>query len=392
MRLYWLNSRVGAKTKGLTPWFRAPVPGAPVRYDGWVWDPAVKEWVKTRISKIEIEVEVPRYPKPLEDPRPAQPIYVPGWYWYGRPQVWSEIPLTFQELSDGLERGPMPKYPPGPPGPGEVEGWSWSETTSQWVATILVAEKVGFTPPRSFPPMVDRAAVHLVMSMTEQHAIFIKSLIDMGLTQTEAKRIGSAMVDGFWNMSRSAITKHRAVLYADSFLPKAVAQSDKLEALGVYGAIIALTVIVGLLIGSIMERLAFPEDEFWPQFEPAGTYLMGPDNWVYSRFIGRSAEGQPYYSVCEGIGTEFVRHKRGVSKGDEDIIDFPGGFLETGYAFPWFVKFVWRFWTLEYIGMLEPIGGDWYVLKKGNSDPYARGRVGVIKPRAQWCEDFHWYL
>lgn len=422
--------------KRLWPWFEAPPAGWPMRYDGWVWDPKSKEWVTTAVEEVTFIIKVPKYPKPTREPRPAQPLYMPGWYWNGRRGVWEETTMPFESVlviperppmptewpsrtqpaevpgwrysfmyevwekipMEGhtemveQERGPMPEYVPGTEQSSIVEGWSWSEQQKVWAATIIIGEPVGFTPDRSFPPGTDSAAVNLVYPMTEQYLHFYQSLINMGLDPDEAKRIGGMMVDGFWNMSRSALTKQRAELYRQSLLPAAVALSDKLEALAVSGAVLALAAIAGALIGSIAERLTFPADESFSLSAPGNTYLLGPGNWEYSRNIGRSMTGRPLYSSCGGIGTEYTRHRRGWGAGATDIIDFPGGFVEEGYQFPYFVKYTWSHWYITYVGMLFSAGQGFYALKEADLDSEVKLVLGESLPYEQWCSGFDYYL
>jgi len=392
MRLYRLLSRVGTRKRRMYWWFKPPAAGAPMRYDGWVWDPEGKEWVRSVVEKISIEVPVPKYPKPTEAPRAEQPRDVIGWYWFDQPGVWEEVPLTPQQLSEQVVPEPKPQYPPGPAVLDFTEGWSWSKSQEEWVATIVMAERVGFDPPRSFPPNVDLAMVNMTYPMAEQYAIFYKSLIDMGLTETDARKIGSSMTDAFWNMSRSALTKHRAELYKQSLLPSGVALSDKIEAIGVYGAIIALAAIVGLLIGSIMDRIITPEEDMFLMPEHEGTYLMGPGEWFYSRNVGVSPMGNLYYSKCQGIGTDYVRHKRGVWGKLGDKIDFPGGFVESGFQFPYWVKYTWHFWDIAYIGMLYSSSEYFYGLKKEFISLVERAKPVSVRKPEDWCTGFDWYL
>lgn len=392
MRLYKLISRHGQRKQRLWPWFKPPAAGAPVRYDGWVWSPELREWTKTQVLKIVIPYTVPEYPKPPAPPRPAQERIVPGWHWQWRYNQWAEIPLTPQELSEGIERGPEPTRPPGPADPHEVLGWKWYPDEKEWAAIIYAERFVEFEPPRSFPPTLELAVVHQVFPATEQYAMFYKNLIDMGLDPHEARRIGKIMVDGFWNMSRSAAQKIRAEEYAKTFQAVHVVQSDLFEKIGVYGVLIVLATITGLVMGEILERVTFRDEDDYMLPERKGTYLLGPDNWAYSRQIGTSVKGRTFYSHCQDIGTEYVRHKRQRGKFGYDIIDFPGGFVETGYEFPYYVKYRWSHWVLEYVGMLSSCGPDFYMLKKADTDRFAEIPRGRMKPVKEWCKDFDYYL
>ncbi|GAH45606.1 unnamed protein product [marine sediment metagenome] len=93
-----------------------------------------------------------------------------------------------------------------------------------------------------------------------------------------------------------------------------------------------------------------------------------------------------------GIGAEWVRYKR-AGKGEKyDIIDFPGGFVEEGFVFPYFVKYTWSHWVLEYVGMLFSVSGNLFALKKADDDWYAGLPAGVTVDYEHWCKDFHYYL
>lgn len=392
MRLYKLISRHGQKKRRLWPWFKPPAPEQPMSYAGWFWNPEIGEWDKTQTERITVEVQVPKFTKPEQPPRPAQPLNVPGWYWNGRLKRWEEIPLIPQELSEGIERGPMPTRMPGPADPNKVEGWSWSTKTDEWVATIIFGQRIEFMPPHSFHPQVELAVVNMVYPMTEQYALFYQNLISAGLDPHEAERIGKIMVEGFWQMSRSAAQKQRAADYAFSMTQIAHRQSDAVETFGVYAVMILVATITGLLIGNILERMTFVDEDDFMLVESEGTYLLGPDHWEYSRLIGKSIRERTFYSHCEDIGTEYFRHKRQRGKIGFDVIDFPGGFLETGYQFPYYVKFLWSHWVVQYIGMLESRSEGFYELKKADINGYASVRPGWSAKLSDWCRDFQYYL
>lgn len=421
---------------GIFPWFEPPPAGAPKRYDGWVWDPSIKEWVGSDVSMISLTVEEKRQPKPQRPPGPEILPKVKGWEWDPTTRKWLSLPMptTIQAVGEvrppmpklpaahpgvgevlgwkfdfdtmtwkkaGMpvtlvevteERPPKPEYPPGPALTMKVKGWSWDRNTLQWIQVLVAKEIVEFEPPRSFSPTVDLAAVNMVYPMTEQFAHFQASLLNLGLTQTDANRIGQTMVDGFWNMSRSAMTKHRAELYAESFQPAVVANRDLIEKIGVYGAVIALAAIVGALIGTILSRLILPDPQAIGLAPQVTTYLLGPDRWYYGRHIATSAKGKNYYSCCDEIGTDYYRHKRGPFGSTYDVIDFPGGFLEEGWHAGKFVKYTWTQWNIEYCGFLVRINDGMFMLKTA---PLVTGALPFIVwqlPESEWCGNFRLYL
>ena len=524
MRLYRLIARYGKRKRRMYPWFDPPDPAEPAEYYGWLWDPTKREWIKSEVETIKIELKLPTHPKPKYPPRKEQSLDVPGWYWDGREKEWKEVPIPEQleyiekerppepdflpRPEQGLveegwywngrkgmwveaempietqyvererppepegvptrdqpaevlgwrysfiyevwEKIPMPRvpvqvrkqrptkpvYPPGPYRPSEVlgweysdmyqswqkvempydvvdvtperppkpkiepgierpaivEGWSWDEIKEEWFATTIYSEPVELEDLPTFSPGITQEAVNNVLPPSEQYKVFYDNLIAMGLTQTEAKRIGGSMVDGFWKMTRPVATKIRAAEYAKSLTPAARAISDQIEFLGVSAALIALSAIVGAMVGTIARRVTLPDEEYYVLSGGIMTYLIGPDNWEYSRYIGRSAKGREYYSACGGIGTSYVRHFRGHGIGEEDTLDFPGGFLEQGYKVPYYVKYVWQSWRLEYVGMLESVGNDFYVLKEGKGFVPAVGGIPEIAPYEEWCPEFRFYL
>lgn len=392
MRIYKLLARLGYLKKRLYPWFDAPVADAPKEYLGWVWDKQLSEYVETKIEPITVDIDVPRYPEPTQEPRPEQPLYVPGWYWYGRAGVWSEIPMTFQELADGLERGPMPEFPPGSGIPSEVEGWSWSETTDQWVATILVGEPMEFVPPPTLPPEAEKLALAEITPTDVEMIAFFRQLMRDGSSWDTANMIVQFVKDGWLSLS-AAKAEHAALLMWRKELVWLQTQVGKtpgpLAPVAFYAAIL---VGIGLLIATIISRLFRTDREYLRLLDGVETYLLGPENWTYSRDIGRSLKGHRYFSGCDDIGTDDVRHKRGFGVGQFDYLDFPGGFVESGYKFPYFVKYTWERWELKYVGFLERRGSNWYVLKVDGSFAEESYTFAYIFPTEDWCPDFHWYL
>lgn len=329
-------------------------------------------------------------------------------------QNWQRVPLTRREASQGIQPSPMPAYIPVEAGITEVQGWSWYREQQRWVATIVMGQSIGFTPPRSLPPGVDLASVFpadpyfLLAFETAQKLVetgrwdilqqgdaFFKLVYEVHRLAPDAKYPVS-IAEGMFE-ARYIMHAKRVWLASEEAWRMRISALDtaKFEgaAVGVGAAILFIvTALTGFLIGTIMERLTFPEDPEDVFDVPRNNYLVGPDDWRYSKHIGSSRKGIQYYSACEGIGTEYVRFKRGLRKGYIDVIDFPGGFVETGYQFPYWVKYTWSHWQLEYVGMLYSVGAEIYALKEADQDVGVRYMIGFILPAEEWCSDFHYYL
>lgn len=436
MRLYRLLARVGRVKKRMYPWFEALPAGAPMKYDGWRWDPAIAEWVEDDVAEITIEVEVPKYPKPALEPRPELPAQVPGWQWSDSMQEWFEIrfagghyeqqprpPMpewipkeTEKYYAEGWywsvrkpgwakdwswvpdmtwipePRPPMPKYVPGPAVPPDVEGWSWSEANKEWVATIVVGEPIGFTPPRSLPPWVTEEAIFELYSWEQLYLEEVRFFVSQGYTLEAAKNITRDNFDNLLRMIRAQSTSGAK----DGWQGMVSAMSGQdlivIKEITVMALLALAAAAVGYLIGTILDRLVTPAEDYVHLTGGVTTFLLGPDIWVYSRRIGTSPTGREYYSECDDIGAEYSRHKRGYGIGQGDIIDFPGGFVEMGFKFPYFVKYTWEYWELVYVGMLASSGPDFYVLKVGK---YFTGEVvgpASMVPADEWCPNFRFYL
>ena len=502
MRLYRLLERHGRLKKRMYPWFDEPAVGFPMKYDGWNWDPAEREWVEADVAEVEVEVQVPAYPKPEETPRPARPLDVPGWYWNGRAGVWEErpmplervqqemerplapvgapheedpvrvpgwqwsdsmqewvkVPVSRRDIAEGRERVPEPRYAPRPELSWRVDGWVWSSTQLKWnespmplewveveqergpkperppdlgvpieakgwtwsiefklwVANTFETAKAIFTPPRSLPPGVNLASVFPADPYFEKSVEMARRLVELGrwdilangdayfkLVAQTHKLCPAAK---YPHLIAEGVFEARAVMHAKRvWLSSQEAWQMRINALapkapdyfGTAGAVLLLgtfCALTGYLIGSIMERLAFVDEDHFVLDEPLDSYLLGPDNWMYSRHIGTSLGGQQFYSQCEDIGTEYHRHKRQRGKFGVDVIDFLGGFLETGFQFPYWVKYVWDYWLIEYIGMLESRGEGFYALKKADYNYKTLRPSGWSAPVSEWCQDFHYYL
>lgn len=364
----------------------------PAEVPGWRYSFMYMVWEKTPMPRIKVWVPKKRPPKPVYIPGPAKPSEVKGWRYSEIYEVWEKADMPVRKIDVTPKRGPKPTLEPGPARSFKVEGWKWSRKTNRWIATIIYSETLDFTPPTSLPPGVTQEAVNMVFPASEQYKVFYDNLIAMGLTPTEARRIGGSMVDGFWQMTRSTAEKVRAEQFYRSLYPDAVAVNDMIEKIGVYGALIALSAIIGAVMGDILRRVILPDEEIFRISGGIITYLLGPENWSYSRQIGTSVTGRQYFSSCEGIGTTYVRHFRGHGIGQSDTIDFPGGFVETGYKVPYFVKYTWDHWDLSYVGMLSTSGAFDYVLKVGHDFTGEIYRHAEIVPEDEWCPNFTFYL
>jgi len=348
MRLYRIIARHGHKRQRFWWWFEPPEAGAPVRYDGWFWDPANKEWMPIEMAPMKLVVTYQLYPKPTKMPS--------------------------REFSS------------------EQPGWSYSFTKFEWVRTVVMAEPVDFTPPRSLPPWVTQKAVFELYSWEQLYLEEVNTFIAQGYTMEAAKRITR---NNFDNLLR--------ILWAKQAAANKSAWKVAVEGLGkdpdfmretvlVYGAVIIIAAVIGALIGDIMERFTFRDIDAFTLKEPIGVYLMRYDHYVYSKNVGVTTEGRRLYSACDDIGTSYIRHRRPRGRKGVDIIDFPGGFVEEGHKGVYFVKYTWRAWTLEYIGFLVSVGANLYALKEGEVDPYVDPSRPFGVDASRWCPDFRWYL
>jgi len=414
MRLYRLLSRHGARKARPWPWFEPPEAGAPVKYVGWNWDPASKEWVQVDIPKMEVVVKVPKYPMPAEPPRAATPKHVPGWDWSDMYECWEKVPLTRKEGAEGIAPGPEPMYVPTEGTPADVEGWSWSETDGEWVATTVIGQKVEFQPPPTLPPGVDFDKVFTAGPMSDLNLRMIKWAMANGLSYGDAVGFAARAMEDFagWgkNMTpqvyralwaRYAVglwdrvgsyTVHKSYRLTVQMAKSRAEGNEQWMEMLTLGILVLVATAIGAAIGMIMEDITFVDEPSFMMPEPIGTYLMGPDDWFYSRNIGVSPQGNMYYSKCQGIGTEYVRHKRGAGKSLYDTIDFPGGFPEEGYQFPHWVKYTWSHWDIVYVGMMYSSSELVYVLKKEYISLEERSRRVTVRPSEEWCTNFHWYL
>jgi len=108
----------------------------------------------------------------------------------------------------------------------------------------------------------------------------------------------------------------------------------------------------------------------------------------YADFIGKDANGRPYYVACPSPGIFRMTERRGVSYGGFrcDAWDFAGSWVQSYSGL--FVYKEWRWDTafVDYIGPCEHTGPTTYALKEPAVDPYsAPAPPGYVVPPAQRC-------
>jgi len=411
MRLYTLETRYGKCKSGLLPWFDPPEPERPMRYYGWHWDPALREWVKHAEEPIEIKYTPKAGPKPSEPPRPEVPEFVDGWFWSKINECWEKRPMPkienwrypgelpwpreptwvpspelpfesagwkynsrlrkwemvpYCEYTED-ERPPEPAYPPGPAGETEVYGWSWFPYYKDWVEVLYAEKVVEFQMSETVNPAVTEAMVENVYPYAEIAERAMRMLIHAGYTPEQAKQYGITVIEMVRNQVMAA-SRHvqagrlaQAVKATKDFYPGVEAEFIMPVVVGI------ILVLTAWVVGRIMGSLVLPEEEDVFIAQKKTTYLMGPDEWIYAGFKAQTVKGTKYFQACGSIGTPYVRHKRGYGVGQTDIIDFPGGFLEEGWHAGLFVKYVWSYWKLSYVGFLNNVGGGLYSLQ-GSTD------------------------
>lgn len=391
MRLYRLISRTGRKKKRLTPWFKPPAAGAPVRYFGWYWDPELKEWLPLDITKLMVTVPVQDVQMPTTMPSRTQPARVPGW----------EYNFQYNEWMHVVQAEPVMEFtPPRPLKPDmNMDDVQKAAVYDVDVRAVIETIRLDWVPASGFT----RTHIDNLIRMLEKSG-YSRAAADDIMRQYVKLTAGmdAAGKAEVWKKATDAIFRcwQRTHLVGTSTAQKYWAENvrnqmrDTSQLVGPVAAVAILSLIAavtGFLLGRMLDLILTPAEDAVTLVEKARTYLMGPDYWYYSRMISRTRKGVPFYSQCEEIGTTYVRLKRGTGAGEIDIIDFPGGFLEEGYVFPYFVKYNWTYWTLSYVGMLSHQGVNWYSLRKGNYDSGGL-RPGSMIPDEEWCAGFHWYL
>lgn len=401
---YW-NGRAGvweeAKMPTETKYVERPHPPEPEQVPsrtqpaevlGWRYSFMYGVWEKIPMPRVPVEVPKKRPPMPEYPPGTAKPYEVLGWSYSVMYEVWEKEDMPVYEIDVTPERGPKPIIEPGVERPTTVEGWSWDETKEEWFATTVYSEPVEFTPTKTLPPGVDEEMIAGLFPNEQQFIEYFDKFMATGMSQVERQRVLQILREEAVRLIKAKKAAMAGYPQTSEQVRAYVELSDKLEAIGVYGALIACAAIVGALVGTIAERLVFPDEDYFRLTGGVTTYLLGPDNWSYSRQIGTSVTGRRYFSSCSDIGTSYVRHFRGYGIGQSDTIDFPGGFVETGYKVPYFVKYTWSHWNLTYVGMLSSAGPLDYVLREGKGFTGEIYRTAEIVPEDEWCPNFRFYL
>lgn len=351
----------------------------------------------------------PREPTWL--PTAELPFEVKGWRYHSRNRCWEKIP--YSEVVQ-QERPPEPRYPPQEAGPTRVPGWYWHEDTKQWLEVMMAEQYVEFEPPRTLPPGVTVEAMiaddpYFIQEMAratilanagnwaalQQGNVFFKMVADVHLKFPHLKD-PTSVADSIFRAREVMHVKGTWLASEEAWRMRINAMDPALQNwrhhITGYAMVIGIAAIVGAFIGDMYRRVTLPkvgDEVIYPDYN---VYLLGPGDWYYSRCIGLSAKGKAMFSSCENIGTSYVRHRRGSGVGQTDIIDFPGGFLEEGHKGIYFVKYLWQYWTLEYVGMLYSTGQDHYELKDGVFGVYMGFSKGEKDEQNKWCGGFKPYL
>ena len=391
MRLYRLISRTGYRKRRTTPWFKAAAAGPPVRYAGWIWDPANREWLPEEMRPVTVTIEPELYPMPTQLPSRVYSAQQPGWSYSFTTHEW--VPTIV--MATAITAEPIRSLPPDV----TMDDVYQAAVYDVNIRNVLESLKLGAVPPEGFTRVhIDnlirmleksgytRAAADKVMAQ------YVK--LTAGVDPATKARIWKAATKSIfecWQRSHKVGTATAQHYWADYVKNSLGETSKSLGPTAAAAVWVLVAAVAGFLLGRLMDLVLTPKEELFVLHEEARTYLIGPEFWKYSRMISRTPAGTPYYSMCEEIGTTWVRLRRGTGAGDVDIIDFPGGFVESGYDFPYFVKYTWSYWTLSYVGMLSHQGTNVYSLRRGDRD---RGglRPGSMIPAEEWCSGFHWYL
>lgn len=407
----------------------------PYRVPGWQWSDSMQEWVEVPMSLVRVRREMPRPPAPTETPRPLVKGSYRCWEWSERKGRWGYTGLTEMEKVRGFECDPKPEYPPGPEVPWRVDGWVWSSARLKWLESPMPLEWVEveaqrpprpveapreadptrvpgwvwnldeqewaeivyavpvmeFDMPHSLPPGITQEALMIEFPLELQYKWAYENLIAQGLAPHEAKRIvdimGEAILKTVWAQQRAM----KEGVWKSVYGMANAQMKDLIEKIGAYGVLVIIAAVVGALVGTFLERFTRKEEQFVAMTPALRTYLMGPDDWYYAGCVGVSVKEVPYYKACWSIGAVNAHHLRGEPWGQDRIAFVPGGFLETGYKIPRWVKYRWEYWEIDYIGFLVRTGENLYRLQEGSIDPEQAGAARLYPPE-QVCLNFTYYL
>lgn len=421
------------ETKEMPDW----VPGraVPNVVEGWVWSDSAREWYKVPVPRAG-HYEYEEYPvKPEYVPSTEWTVAVRGWYFDNEKMKWV---MTGCELKKEWIPDPHPAKPVREPGdllPDRVIGWYWNYDVKKWLQ-ILYAEPVyEFYPPVP-PPPVEAIGLHYGWHLpwAEQLAIMrflavnpkipvyltmegvdiiLRTLKDMGLTDAEITAFGEAWskskvglvlserqkldakvareVVNIWQRSKGNPFRigsgmwSRGLADLHKSLPVAVSFASVLIVAA------AVAAFIGIIIGYILAKLLKPGYDFEIMTPAIKTYLIGPEDWTYAKLVGTNVYGQPIFSACDGIGTMNVKHYRDVEIFGSDVISFIGGFKQSGYKMPYYVKYRWDRWLIRFIGVARSHQFGLYSLKVCHDylSPYP---PGFLLDVGHWCEKFEYYI
>jgi len=435
VKLYKLKTRCGQVKKRLVPWFAPPAAGAPQKYAGWIWSPEDNDWLATPMTPFLIHFGYQRAPEPDYIPVRALPYKVPGWQWSDSMQGWYEVPIpgaghyetgpyptkpdwvpstgkpsvvpgweynfdgfvwvmNYQDLPQVWIPDPHPAEPDWVPTegtPDRTTDWYWSWRYEKWAMIIKPVPEIEVTPPRSLPPGFVVAGGLVPLPVEEEWERFLRSLLAAGFTPAEAGRVSDSMKLFYQSVVRAQRTGTMNEAWRYYINNHLLGLDKTITQIGGAAVVVAVVAAVGFLIGSVLQRILMPSVKRVYMGPAVETYLIEGGGWSYSRAIGTSPKGRQFYSMCGDIGTSLLRFKREKGGGLTDRIDFPGGFVQSGFKFPYYVKYTWDYWDLKFVGVTKAAGSQFYVLRQCHEDTTAF-QPGQMLESDKWCYDFEYYL
>jgi len=408
----------------------------PAEVSGWKYDEQDGVWNEVPTAHREAWVEIRHPAKPTLPPTTGRGEEVLGWYYSSKDEEWKSVPIPAQYVDWYEERVEKPQYSPGHEQKSNVSGWHWDPNEKEWLPTIVATEVVDYQPLRPLPPSltfedVQAAGVYNVdvkevIEALEASAqpiaafsrVHIDNMIRMltrsgyteaaargvleqyakltaGLTSTEKAKVWSqatATIYRTWQRSHMMGVSESQRIWANNVGTYMTELKPILGTKTMVGVLVLTTAMIGVMIGTLLERITFPREGFIRLGQPGGQYIMHTEDWLYADFVGRSVKQNVYFASCGSIGTDYVRHKRAEPGSIHDTIDFPGGFIEEGWKGGLFVKYTWEHWTMSYIGMLSSVGQNLWQLKRADLKHFgSTGPVWQKKPE-DWCPNYRWYL
>ena len=285
-------------------------PGGPYVVLGWEWDVGCQCWEETPVPRSGEYLPYPYPPKPTQLPSRDFPAEVDGWFYDFDKLEWVKGVYIQKYYWQADPHPPMPDYIPGPSGEDRLEDWYWDYELKEWRAIIKPVATLEFTPPRSLPPGMDRERLAIQFPLEQQYLLFIQKLIEQGLTPADAKRIadvmGEAILKTVWSQQKAM---HQG-LWQGVTTKVSAEMSNMQEAIAVNVLVPIIAAAVGVFIGYTLQSFVYLDEEYISMSSAVLTYLLGPDEWIYSRNIGQSVLGAHWFSSCENIGMDDFRHKK----------------------------------------------------------------------------------